>query len=931
MEPGNTDLKHRNIITRLGYVNLPAVACRQRAAVNAPHSSRSAKSNVGQQSRQRLECGDFSNTRVARANKGELTAASRFARGRSAMTVWLLGGILCAKAASVHFDREWRFIRADVPGAQAAEFDDQAWETVTLPHSARVEALVAGRDAHQWQGMCWYRKTFVLPPETGDREILLQFDGAMNAAEIWVNGQSAGKFMGGYLPYVMNVSKLVRPGGTNLVAVRLDNRDNPITGPKPLADLDFNLYSGLYRDARLVIKDKLHITDPILAGRVAGGGVFVTFPVATRELAVLNVKTHVQNAAAVPRTFVVKTTLLDPQGAVAALTNSAPLTLTAGADREIIHEIQVAKPKLWSPASPALYRLQSDLVESGKAVDTERTRVGIRRIQITKDGFRINGEKMFLRGANRHQEYPWLGNALSDEGQYRDALKIKEAGFDYVRLSHYPQSPAFLDACDELGLVVMDSILGWQYFNPDPAFAALKFQECRELVRRDRNHPCVILWEMSLNESDMPAKFITRANAIAHQEYPGDQCYTCGWVKGYDVFIQARQHGGCRRVKDRPCLVSEYGDWEYFAQNAGLEQEKWKDLQPAERNSRQLRGDGEARMLQQALNFQEAHNDNLQTTAFADSLWVMFDYNRGYAPDLESSGVMDIFRLPKFSYWFFCSQRDAGEEVAGRPAGPVLFIANYWTTNSPAEVRVFSNCEEVALYLNGKLLERRRPDVSRLCTNLKHPPFTFKPARFEPGTLQAVGYLGGREVARAERRTPGELVALAVDFDLSGRPFATGDKDMTFCYARLRDQAGTQIPTGRLPVFFGTTGPAQLVGDNPILSEAGTATILLTSDAAKPRCAVYAICLASQQDRTRILSAAAAPDGTPVPDYMIHYTTDGTEPTVSSPVYSGPVPNAPQLRAVIVVNDKIVARADSRNSAPATSNCAVSLAQANGR
>jgi hypothetical protein len=334
-------------------------------------------------------------------------------------------------------------------------------------------------------------------------------------------------------------------------------------------------------------------------------------------------------------------------------------------------------------------------------------------------------------------------------------------------------------------------------------------------------------------------------------------------------------------------------------------------------------------LLQQALNFQEAHNDDLKTSAFADGVWVMFDYNRGYAPDLESSGVMDIFRLPKFSYWFFRSQRDAGELIAGRPLGPVIYIANYWTVDSPLEVRVFSNCEEVALYLNGKLVERRRPDTSRVSTHLKHAPFTFKPDRFQPGTLQAVGYIGGREVTSCERRTPGELDGLTMEFDLSGRPFGIGNKDMTFCYASLKDKTGTPIPTARVPVFFGITGPAQLVGDNPIMSEAGTATVLVASDIPKPRCAIYAICLMNEKDRTRILSAAASPDGTKVPDYKIHYTTDGTEPSARSPVYSRPVKNAPQLRAAILVNEEVVARADSRTSAPATSDSTVAIAKAN--
>jgi beta-galactosidase len=820
---------------------------------------------------------------------------------------------------------QWRFIRADEAQAQAPEFDDHAWESVSLPHTAHVEALVTGKDAPQWQGVCWYRKTLDLPVETRGKKIFLRFEGAMNTAEIWVNGQSAGKFMGGYLPYVMDISKVARPGAKNIIAVRLDNRDNPITGPKPLADLDFNLYGGLYRTASVIIKDKLHITDSIFADKIAGGGVFVTFPEVSKESATVHVQTHVNNSDDSSRAFVLRTALVDAKGRTVASVTSPMQTLAAGADGEVNQDLHVADPKLWSPQSPSLYRVQSQLMEKGEVVDTEQTRVGIRRIEITRDGFHINGEKMFLRGVNRHQEYPYVGNALSDDAQYRDARKIKEAGFDYVRLSHYPQSPAFLDACDELGLVVMDSIMGWQYFNNDPAFAELKYRECRQLVRRDRNHPCVILWEVSLNESDMPKYFVREAGAIAHEEYPGDQCYTCGWTKGYDVYIEARQHGGCTKVTDQPCLVSEYGDWEYFAQNAGLAQEKWKDLQPDERNSRQWRGDGDVRLLQQARNFQEAHNDNLKTAAFADCVWVMYDYNRGYADDLESSGVMDIFRLPKFGYWFFRSQREADERVAGAESGPVVFIANYWTPQSPLEVRIFSNCEEVGLYLNDTLIERRRPDRSRTSTNLKHPPFTFKLDRFQPGTLRAVGYVDGREVARQERRTPGEPSQLSLRFDTSGRPFAARARDVVFCHADVIDESGTITPDVRTPVFFGGNGPVRLVGNNPILSEAGSATVLLESDTADPACAIYALCLVQQRDEVRVLSATASPCRVHASEFEVRYTTDGSEPSGSSPVYSKPVRNAPQLRAAIFVKGKTVAQADLRSSAPSTRDKALAI------
>jgi len=170
-----------------------------------------------------------------------------------------------------------------------------------------------------------------------------------------------------------------------------------------------------------------------------------------------------------------------------------------------------------------------------------------------------------------------------------------------------------------------------------------------------------------------------------------------------------------------------------------------------------------------------------------------------------------------------------------------------------------------------------------------------------------------------------------VDFDLSGRPFAAGEKDATFCHACVRDKAGTLIPGARLPVFFGTTGPAQLAGDNTIMSEAGIATVLVDSDAANPQCAVYAVCLMNEEGSTRVLSAAASPDGAKVPAYKIHYTTDGTTPSTSSPVYSGPIRNVPGLRVAIVVNDQVVALGDLRTSAPATSDKAASLARSGDR
>lgn len=251
--------------------------------------------------------------------------------------------------------------------------------------------------------------------------------------------------------------------------------------------------------------------------------------------------------------------------------------------------------------------------------------------------------------------------ALSDIAQRRDAYKIKMAGFDFVRTSHYPVSPAFLDACDEYGIFVLEPILGWQYFG-DFKFEEHAKKSAREMIRRDRNRPCILAWELSINEIKMPDQFMKDIVALGHEEQP--ESYVAGWRKdkNYDIYIEARQHRK-EAWYEKPLIVSEYGDWEYYAMNAGFEQDKWQNMLQEDRCSRQSRASGEIRMLQQATNVQEAHNDNLSTHALADGYWVMYDYNRGYVNDLEESGIMNIFRLPKYAYYFYQSQRDYNQRT----------------------------------------------------------------------------------------------------------------------------------------------------------------------------------------------------------------------------------------------------------------------------
>lgn len=293
---------------------------------------------------------------------------------------------------------------------------------------------------------------------------------------------------------------------------------------------------------------------------------------------------------------------------------------------------------------------------------------------------------------------------------------------------------------------------------------------------------------------------------------------------GYDIYIEARQHRK-EALYSKPLIVSEYGDWEYFAMNAGFEQERWSDMLPEERFSRQARGSGEVRLLQQATNVQEAHNDNLSTHAFADGYWAMFDYSRGLLPDLELSGASDVFRLPKYAAWFFRSQRDADE---GTPfSEPMVFIASEWKPGISRGVRIFSNCEEVELTLDGRSLGRRTPDTNTMSNRLPHPPFSFAASCEKPGTLTATGYIGGKIAARHTVATPGKPAHIRLKLDESGTPPQSGCNDVLFVYATVTDSAGNVVTDYDKPVQFTVSGDAKYVYTATPQAEAGIAPALL--------------------------------------------------------------------------------------------------------
>ena len=745
----------------------------------------------------------------------------------SFLLIFTVSFISCEESnyeAKVNFNKDWRFTKlANITDSDEAfsklDFDAAEWEPVSLPHTTNIEPQTVN---DQWQGIAWYRKSFDVPVNPSTKKVFLDLEAAMNFSKIWINGTLVSEHHGGYLPVKVDITNYVEKGN-NVIAIRLDNTDNDITGPKPLKRLDFNMYGGLYRNAWLHFSEKVYISDAVLAKKVAGGGIFVTYPKVTNEVSEVAVKTHIINEEKAEKQIKIIQSIFYDGNLVKE--NSSTKRIAPESDVEIKELFTINNAKLWSPKKPNLYQLETKVFIGENEIDSETTNFGIRVFTFDNNQqLYINGEKTFLRGVNRHQEYPFIGYALSDNAQYRDAKKIKEAGFNYIRLSHYPQSPAFLDACDELGIVVVDAIMGWQYYNDTDAFREYCYRSATELIRRDRNRPSVLAWEVSLNETKaMTVPFMEELNRITHAEYPGENVYSCGWMDDvYDIYFQARQHRILHphELKDKPYSVSEYGDWEYHSKNAGLNQDKLPNALRAELSSRQARANGEKRLLNMAYNLQESHNENMQTVAYSDSYWVMYDYNRGYHDDIEYSGVMDLFRLPKFGYYFYQSQKDVSE-------GNVLEIATYWNEKSPLDVKVFSNADEVQLFLNAELIATQKPDQNKNTDKLNHPPFTFKIPSFEAGTLKAIGFINGKQVSEDIVKTPKKPTKLKIWIDESGKKPIVGVNDVVFCYIAAVDENGTINTDYSEEVTVTLKGDAEIMNPDVIKAEAGIATALI--------------------------------------------------------------------------------------------------------
>jgi beta-galactosidase len=745
----------------------------------------------------------------------------------------------------LNMNHDWQFFRPHESQHSASEMGSQMlpplsaqWEEATLPHSVRLEPrdVSGGRN---YQGICWYRRSIVAHPQWKGRIVYLKFQGAMQVADVWLNNVHLATHYGGYIPFTIDITNSVVFDRENTLTVRLDNSDNSEVPPgKPQSELDFCYFGGLYRSVSLEVLDSLHITDSVLADKVAGGGVFVTYPEIGGGSAAVQVQTDVANEGNTRREFKITQELIGPDAKVAA-TSTQALALEASSNMALTQRMQVRDAKLWHPDNPQLYWLHTTISEGGRLTDDQYTRIGIRSIEFDTDrGLLINGQSFFSIGVNRHQDHPYVGYALPASAHYRDAYKLRDAGFTSYR-SHYPQDPNFMDACDELGILAIVSNPGWQFVGND-VFKKRACRDAREMIRRDRNRPSVVIWEAALNESDN-SSVAAELYRIVHEEYPCPGCYSAGdpirrqveGFSGWDIEYAGNPHA----QHAKPFWIREWGD----------QVDNWTDQQGRVRVARAW---GEGPMLVQA----SAHMTSLDRICQAETkpagadLWAGIDAYRGYHHQPFQGAPLDLFRLPKFDYYMFQSQRPAQRKPGRTGSGPMVFIANYGTFQSPSAVTVFSNCEEVQLTQNGKLVATQRPDDGY---HLPHPPFTFNVGDFGPtrsmlfanpttqsgvvpphGQLVAEGLIGGNVVATHTVQSPGVPTEITLSLDDCGvEPIADG-ADWVRVYAHVCDARGTTHPYGDDMVQFFVEGEGLIVSDeriysNPVRAEAGIATALV--------------------------------------------------------------------------------------------------------
>jgi beta-galactosidase len=723
-------------------------------------------------------------------------------------------------------NRNWRYYPAKVEGAQSPDFDDSSFERVVVPHS-NIRVPWHSFDDKDYEFISTYRRRFRLPHTAAGGRVFVDFEGVMTASTVWINGVPLGEYKGGFTPFSFELTPHLRQDAENVLVVQVDSTERSDIPPFGY-EIDYMTFGGIYREVALRIVPPTYIdnifahprdvlsrnpsldVDCFIAGWSETDGRF-SLEVELRDGDQVVAKGTASVSAAAPPANSSGT--LDPVTAAAVY---ATVETINDRTRQTVSITGIGNVQLWDVERPRLYTVRVRLLRSGDAFDEDKRTIGFREAVFTDHGFSLNGKILKLRGLDRHQTFPFVGQAMPARVQRQDAKILRnKLHCNIVRTSHYPQSRHFLDCCDEIGLLVLEEIPGWQHIgNEEWKQAAI--DNVGRMVRRDWNHPSIILWGVRINESKDDHDFYLQTNALAH------------------ALDGTRQTGGVRNFQASEFLEDVFTMNDFGFPLKPPNHPRYLNTEFVGHTYPTKTTDDDERQREHTLRHARIHDQIASDPQYAGGIgWCAFDYNThanfGSGDRICYHGVTDIFREPKPAAGFYKSQCDPAEEI-------VLEPAFHWARGDESigftKAVICSNCDHLKIFTRAGsvdanpwiLLTELDPDRTEF-RHLAYPPFILDVSRFRAGwgDLRIDGYLAGKQVISKSisgRGVDRKFALLPDDLTLT----ADG-ADTTRVVLRVTDEFGAMRTYANDPVIFTLEGPAELIGDNPFSLIGGTGAV----------------------------------------------------------------------------------------------------------
>ena len=693
-------------------------------------------------------------------------------------------------------NRNWRYSPRASEAARAANFDDSGFTRVTVPHTNLREPWHSF-DEKSYEFVSVYRRRFKLPAAAKGKRVFVDFEGVMTASTVWINGTRLGEYKGGFTPFSFELTGHVDFDKENVLAVEVDSTERADIPPFGY-EIDYLTFGGIYREVSLRVVPSTFIENVYALPK----DVLSDHPsVDVQCFLASDMKT-------LPGGYALEAALYDGDRLVIRTSSAVPSATDEGIPAHTLTLENLGTIQLWDLNSPKLYRVEVKLLHGATVLDSETRRIGFREAKFTPQGFSLNGKVIKLRGLDRHQTFPWVGQAMAGRAQRQDAKILRHnLHCNLVRTSHYPQSRHFLDACDEIGLLVLEEIPGWQHIGDVP-WQDISVDNVSRMIRRDWNHPSIILWGVRINESRDNHDFYTRTNAMAHKLDP------------------ARQTGGIRYFQESEFLedvftMNDFG-WPLKAPNHPL----YLNTEFVGHTYPTKTIDNIERLREHTVRHARVHDQLASNPQYAGGIgWCAFDYNThgnfGSGDRICYHGVTDIWREPKPAAGFYRSQCDPEEEV-------VLVPAFHWARGDEnigfTTALVSSNCDHLKFYVKDKLVAEADPDRAQF-SHLKYAPFTADLTnKIDPwGDLRIEGYIQG--ALKITRNFSGKGLDQKFAVLPDDTTLVADGADVTRVVLRVTDEYDAIRPFAADPIRFELTGPAELIGDNPFTLVGGTGAV----------------------------------------------------------------------------------------------------------